>query len=150
MHYPPKGVRGVGSALARSSRWNRVPDYLAIASETVSLTVQIESTEGVRNAEAIAAIEGVDAVFIGPADLAADMGYLGQQDHPEVISSVLDTIDAVRAAGTRVGVNAFAFAQQQMYLDAGADFIAVGADVQLLAKASSDLVRNTRALSKKD
>lgn len=150
MHYPPKGVRGVGSALARSSRWNRVPDYLAIASETVSLTVQIESTEGVRNAEAIAAIEGVDAVFIGPTDLAADMGYLGQQDHPEVISSVLDTIDAVRAAGTRVGVNAFAFAQQQMYLDAGADFIAVGADVQLLAKASSDLVRNTRALSKKD
>ena len=146
MHYPPRGVRGVGSALARSSRWNRVADYLHHASETVSLTVQIESAEAVRNAHAIASTCGVDAVFIGPADLAADMGHLGKQDHPDVIAAVCDTIQAVHDAGKKVGVNAFAPAQQEQYLAAGMDFIAVGADVQLLAQRSSQGVAQTRAL----
>ncbi|PRQ12223.1 2-dehydro-3-deoxyglucarate aldolase [Corynebacterium sp. 13CS0277] len=145
MHYPPRGVRGVGSALARSSRWNRVPNYLQHASDTVSLTVQIESAEAVRNAHAIAATDGVDAVFIGPADLAADMGFIGQQDHPEVIAAVERAIAAAHAVGIPVGVNAFAPAQQEHYLAAGADFIAVGADVQLLARSTTQLVEATRA-----
>ncbi|APT83921.1 HpcH/HpaI aldolase family protein [Corynebacterium aquilae] len=143
MHYPPKGVRGVGSALARSSRWNRVPNYLGTASDTVSLTVQIESAQAVANAAAIAGTDGVDALFIGPADLAADMGLIGQQDHPKVIQAVKDTIAAAKAQGKKVGVNAFAPAQQAEYLAAGVDFIAVGADVQLLAKASGTLVKDT-------
>ena len=89
---------------------------------------------------------GVDAVFIGPADLAADMGHLGKQDHPDVIAAVCDTIQAVHDAGKKVGVNAFAPAQQEQYLAAGVDFIAVGADVQLLAQRSSQVVAQTRAL----
>lgn len=140
MHYPPRGVRGVGSALARSSRWNRVPGYLAKASETLTCIVQIESREAVENAAEIVAVDGVDAVFIGPADLAASMGYLGQQSHPEVLAGVQTAIDAAKAAGKLVGVNAFDEAQARAYLDAGVDFIAVGADVQLLVKSSDALV----------
>lgn len=139
MHYPPRGVRGVGAALARSSRWNGVPDYLERASETVSLTVQIESATAVDNAAEIAAVDGVDAVFVGPSDLAASMGLLGQQSHPDVLDAVARTFDAVRAARKPVGVNAFDPAQARSFLDAGASFALVGADVQVLAGASRAL-----------
>lgn len=139
MHYPPRGVRGVGAALARSSRWNAVPDYLATASETVSLTVQIESAAAVENAAAIAAVDGVDAVFVGPSDLAASMGYLGDQAHPEVLAAVAHTFDAVRAAGKPVGVNAFNLDQARAYLEQGASFALVAADVSLLAGAARNL-----------
>lgn len=137
--YPPQGVRGVGSALARSARWNRVDGYLAEAGEHVSITVQIETTAGVENASAIAAIEGVDAVFVGPSDLSASMGLLGQQSNPDVVAAVHRVFAAARDAGTPVGVNAFDPAVAEAYLDAGADFVAVGADVALLARASEAL-----------
>ncbi|WP_285135598.1 aldolase/citrate lyase family protein [Microbacterium sp. lyk4-40-TSB-66] len=137
--YPPQGIRGVGSALARSARWNRVDDYLAEAAEHVSLTVQIETTAGVANAAGIAAVEGVDAVFVGPSDLSASMGLLGQQSHPDVVAAVHAVFTACRDAGTPVGVNAFDPAVADAYLDAGADFVAVGADVALLARASEAL-----------
>src|SRR5699024_7122353 len=81
-HYPPLGVRGVGSALARSARWNRIPDYLNRAAETITVMVQIESAEAVENGEEIVATEGLDGVFIGPSDLAAPMGVIGQQTPP--------------------------------------------------------------------
>lgn len=136
MHYPPRGVRGVGSALARSSRWNSVPGYLKKASETISLTVQIESEEAVDNAAEIAAVGGVDAVFVGPSDLAASMGLLGEQNNPKVTEAVRHTFEAVRAAGKPVGVNAFNLEAAREYLDAGASFTLVGADVQLLAGAA--------------
>ncbi|WP_144782497.1 HpcH/HpaI aldolase/citrate lyase family protein [Microbacterium sp. BH-3-3-3] len=137
--YPPQGVRGVGSALARSARWNRVDGYLAEAAEHVSLTVQIETTTGVDNAADIAAVEGVDAVFVGPSDLSASMGLLGQQSHPDVVAAVHRVFAAAKHAGTPVGVNAFDPAVAEAYLDAGADFVAVGADVALLARASEAL-----------
>ena len=139
VRYPPEGVRGVGSALARSARWNRVEGYLAGASDTISLTVQIETADGVRNAAAIAAVDGVDAVLVGPADLAASMGLLGQQEHPEVVAAVLSTLTAVTDAGTPAGVNAFVPAVADSYLEAGANFVIVGADVALLARASEAL-----------
>ena len=139
MHYPPRGVRGVGSALARSARWNRVPDYLTGAAETVSLVVQAESAAAVEAAADIAAVEGVDAVFIGPSDLAASMGLIGQQSHPKVVAGVHRVIDAAKGAGKLVGVNAFDPAAARDYLKRGADFVAVGADVQLLARASEQL-----------
>lgn len=137
--YPPQGVRGVGSALARSARWNRIDGYLAEAAEHVSLTVQIETTAGVAAAAEIAAVEGVDAVFVGPSDLSASMGLLGQQSHPDVVAAVHAVFAAARDAGTPVGVNAFDPAVAEAYLDAGADFVAVGADVALLARASEAL-----------
>ena len=139
MRYPARGVRGVGSALARASRWGAVEGYLGRAEDTVSLTVQIESSAAVENAAEIAAVDGVDAVFVGPSDLAASMGVLGQQTHPDVTASVLSVFDAVRAAGKKVGVNAFDHDQARKYLDAGASFVLVGADVQLLTQASRGL-----------
>ena len=91
VRYPPRGVRGVGSALARASRWNAVDGYLSRAEEFLSLTVQIESATAVDNAAAIAAVDGIDQVFVGPSDLAASMGLLGQQTHPEVTDAVART-----------------------------------------------------------
>ncbi|WP_369372238.1 aldolase/citrate lyase family protein [Promicromonospora sp. Populi] len=139
VRYPPRGVRGVGSALARGARWNRVADYMQDADRYVSLFVQVESTTGVANAAAIAAVDGVDGVFVGPSDLAASMGVLGQQTHPDVVAAVRTTFEAVRAAGKPVGVNAFDPAVAQSYLDAGASFVLVGADVALLARGSEAL-----------
>ncbi len=139
VRYPPRGRRGVGSALSRSARWNRVDGYLADADEHVSLCVQVETAEGVEAAAEIAAVDGVDAVFVGPSDLAASLGLLGQQRHPDVVAAVHRTFDAVRAAGKPVGVNAFDPAAAQEYVDAGASFVLVGADVSLLAQGSEAL-----------
>ncbi len=139
VHYPPRGQRGVGAALARSARWNRVDDYLLQAAQHVALFVQVETAAAVAAAAAIAAVDGVDGVFVGPSDLAASMGVLGQQSHPDVVAAVLRTFEAVHAAGKPVGVNAFDAAVAQSYVEAGADFVAVGADVALLARASEAL-----------
>jgi 4-hydroxy-2-oxoheptanedioate aldolase len=139
VRYPPRGNRGVGSALARSARWNRVDDYLANGDEHVSLFVQVETAAGVEAAAEIASVDGVDGVFVGPADLAASLGLLGQQTHPDVVAAVLRTFDAVRAAGKPVGVNAFDPEAAQSYLDAGAAFVAVGADTAMLARGSEAL-----------
>ncbi|MFT4233278.1 MAG: HpcH/HpaI aldolase/citrate lyase family protein [Leucobacter sp.] len=134
------GVRGVGSALARSARWNRVEGYLGRASETISLTVQIESAAAVEEVERIVAVDGVDAIFVGPSDLAASMGLLGQQNHPDVVENVLRAIAAGVAAGKPVGVNAFVPADADRYIEAGASFVAVGADVAILARQTEALV----------
>ncbi|WP_426622949.1 HpcH/HpaI aldolase family protein [Leifsonia sp. McL0607] len=139
VRYPPLGVRGVGSALARSSRWNRIPDYLARAHDLVSLTVQIETAEALAGAREIAAVEGVDALLVGPADLAASLGLLGQQNHPDVVAAVERVIRAGREAGTPVGVNAFDPATADRYAQAGAAFLLVGSDVTLVARASEAL-----------
>ncbi|MBN9613225.1 MAG: 2-dehydro-3-deoxyglucarate aldolase [Actinobacteria bacterium] len=135
-----RGVRGVGSALARSARWNRVENYLGRADELISLTVQIESAAAVTEVERIVAVDGVDAIFIGPSDLAASMGHLGQQNHPEVVEAVLRSIAAARAAGKPAGVNAFVPADAERYIEAGASFVAVGADVAILARQTEALV----------
>jgi 4-hydroxy-2-oxoheptanedioate aldolase len=137
--YPPRGIRGVGSALSRGARWNRVEGYLAHAAQHVSVVVQVETAAAVDNAAAIAAVDGVDGVFVGPSDLAASLGLLGQQTHPDVMAAVLRTFEAVRGAGKPVGVNAFDPAAAESYLAAGASFVLVGADVALLARGSEAL-----------
>lgn len=137
--YPPAGVRGVGSALARASRWNRVPGYLADAAETISVTVQIESSAAVDAVEAILEVDGVDAIFVGPSDLAASMGVLGQQEHPVVRAAVERCLAAAAKAGKPAGVNAFNHDTARHYLDRGASFILVGADVAVLARGSEAL-----------
>lgn len=137
--YPPRGTRGVGSALSRSAQFNRIDNYLQRAHEFTSIFVQIESAEGVTNAQAIAETAGVDGVFIGPSDLAASMGLLGQQEHPDVVDAVLGTIQTVREAGKPVGVNAFAPEVAQRYIDAGADFVLHAADVSILARTTEKL-----------
>ncbi|MER7798387.1 HpcH/HpaI aldolase/citrate lyase family protein [Microbacterium sp. NPDC096154] len=137
--YPPRGHRGVGNALARSGRWNRVDDYLAHAAEHTSVIAQIETAQGVENAEEIAAVDGVDGVFVGPSDLAASMGLIGQQTHPDVVAAVQRAFEGVRAAGKPVGVNAFVESAARGYVEAGARFALVGADVGLAARGAEKL-----------
>lgn len=139
VRYPPGGTRGVGSALARSARWNRVEGYLQHADEHVSLVVQIEAASAVDAAAEIASVDGVDAVFVGPSDLAASMGHLGEQTHPDVLAAVARVFAAVQQAGKFVGVNAFDPVAAESYITHGADFVAVGADVALLARGSEAL-----------
>jgi 4-hydroxy-2-oxoheptanedioate aldolase len=139
VRYPPRGRRGVAPSIARSSRWNRVEGYAAEADDHVSVVVQIETAEGVAAAAEIAAVDGVDGVFVGPADLSGSLGVLGQQRHPDVVAAVLRTFEAVRGAGKPVGVNAFEPDAAREYLAAGASFVAVGADVSLLARGSEAL-----------
>jgi 4-hydroxy-2-oxoheptanedioate aldolase len=139
VRYPPRGRRGVGSMLARSARWGRVDGYVTDADEHVSLVVQIETVAGVEAAEEIADVDGVDAVLVGPADLAGSMGLLGQQRHPDVVAAIGRSFDAVRRAGKPVGVNAFDPSAAREYVEAGAAFVAVGADVTLLAQGSDAL-----------
>ena len=137
--YPPHGVRGVGSALARASRWNRVPDYLQQADEQMCVLVQIETREAVKNLDAILQVEGVDGVFIGPADLSADMGFAGNPQHPEVQAAIEQAIAQIRAAGKAPGI---LMANEQLakrYLELGARFVAVGVDTTLLARGAEAL-----------
>jgi 4-hydroxy-2-oxoheptanedioate aldolase len=140
--YPPAGIRGVGSALARSARWNRVPEYLQNGADHVSVYVQVETPGGVDNAEAIASVPGIDGVFVGPSDLAASMGLIGQQTHADVVAAVTRSFAGVRAADKPVGVNAFDPAAAADYVAAGASFVLVGADVALVARASEKLAQD--------
>ena len=137
--YPPQGVRGVGSAIARSSRWSGIGDYLHRANDEMCVLVQVESVTGIANLAEIAAVDGVDGVFFGPADLSASMGLLGQSDHPEVRAAILDGIAVVRAAGKAPGVLTGDRALAHRFLDAGALFVAVGVDTVLLVDAARRL-----------
>lgn len=139
MRYPPAGIRGVGSGLARSSRWNAYPKYLHEANESVSLLVQVETVTGLQHLDAIAAVEGVDGVFIGPADLAASMGFLGQPSHPEVRSAIEDAIACIGAAGKAPGILATDENLARRYIELGASFVAVGVDTTILASATRAL-----------
>lgn len=137
--YPPAGVRGVGSALSRSGRWNRVEGYLRHAADHVSVFVQIETADGVDNAAEIAATDGIDGVFCGPSDLAASMGLIGEQTHPRVVERVKDAFAAITAAGKPAGVNAFDPVAAHDYVQAGARWVLVGADVALMARGAEKL-----------
>lgn len=137
--YPPAGVRGVGSALSRSGRWNRVEGYPNHAADHVSVFVQIETADGVDNAAEIAATDGIDGVFCGPSDLAASMGLIGEQTHPRVVERVKDACAAITAAGKPAGVNAFDPVVAHDYVQAGARWVLVGADVALMARGAEKL-----------
>jgi 4-hydroxy-2-oxoheptanedioate aldolase len=137
--YPPGGDRGVGTAFARASRWNRRTDYLKQTDEEICLLMQVESTEGLRQLESIAAVDGVDGVFIGPADLAASMGHLGRPDHPEVVEQIEGAITRLGTIGVAAGVNAFKEATARRAIELGCRFLLVGADVTMLARGSEEL-----------
>ena len=145
MRYAPAGIRGMGAALARASRYNQVDNYLAQADAQMCLLVQAETTTAIANLEAIAATEGVDGVFFGPADLSASMGYPGQPGHPEVVKTMLDGIATVRKAGKAPGILMTDPVQAQRYLDAGALFVAVGVDTLVLVGAAQALAQRFKA-----
>jgi 4-hydroxy-2-oxoheptanedioate aldolase len=137
--YPPAGVRGVGAALARASQFNRIGDYLQTANDQTCLIVQVESQVGVEAIEEIGQVEGVDGIFIGPADLAADMGYLGRPGEQVVKDAVLDGIARIVATGKAAGILSADKAFARACLDQGANFVAVGTDVTLFSGATSKL-----------
>lgn len=142
VRYPPHGVRGVGAALARASAFNRIPDYLQTANDETCLLVQVESRAGIANLDAIAATEGVDGVFVGPADLAADMGFLGRPGAPEVQAAVEEAIASIQAHGKAAGILIGDLELARRYLDLGATFVAIGNDVTLLANATTKLLND--------
>ncbi|HEY0287944.1 MAG TPA: 4-hydroxy-2-oxoheptanedioate aldolase [Pseudomonas sp.] len=139
IHYPPRGVRGVGSALARASRWNSIPGYLDKADEQMCLLVQIESREGLANLDAIASVEGVDGVFIGPADLSASMGYRGNPGHPQVQAAIEDAIARIQKAGKAAGILSADQKLAKRYIELGATFVAVGVDTTVLMRGLQTL-----------
>lgn len=135
VHYPPRGIRGVGAALARASAFGTIKDYLGTAGDEVCLLVQIETRKGLAALDEITTVEGVTGVFIGPSDLAADLGYLGNPTAPEMQETVTGALARVKALGKAGGVltadNDFA----RRCLEAGATFVAVGSDVGLYMNA---------------
>jgi 4-hydroxy-2-oxoheptanedioate aldolase len=137
MRYPPDGIRGMGGA--RASRWGRYPNYAKEANAQVCLLVQAETREALNNLEAIAATEGVDGIFIGPADLSASLGHVANPGHPEVQAAIDDAIERITRAGKAAGILTTDEALARRYLGMGATFVAVGLDNNLLARATSEL-----------
>ncbi len=137
MRYPPDGIRGMAGA--RASRWGRFPNYARQANAQVCLLVQAESREALDNLEAIAAVEGVDGVFIGPADLSASMGHVGNAGHAEVLTAIDHAIARITGAGKAAGILATDENLAKHYLSLGATFVAVGLDTNLLARATTAL-----------
>ncbi|MFG1225579.1 4-hydroxy-2-oxoheptanedioate aldolase [Xanthobacter wiegelii] len=137
VRYPPHGVRGVGAALARASAFNRIPDYLQTANAEICLLVQVETLSALEKAGEIAAVDGVDGVFIGPSDLAADMGFLGRPGAPEVLEAIARGLEAIHGAGKPSGILTSDMALARRYLADGVSFLAIGTDVGLLGQATT-------------
>ncbi len=137
--YPPGGIRGMGSALARASRWQAYPNYVHEANDQVCMLVQVETALAMQNIDAIAATDGVDGVFIGPADLSASMGHPGNAGHPDVQAAIENGIARILQAGKAPGILATTEASARKWLDLGALFVAVGVDTMLLKSAAMHL-----------
>ncbi|TMH61092.1 MAG: 2-dehydro-3-deoxyglucarate aldolase [Betaproteobacteria bacterium] len=136
--YPPEGLRGVAGT-TRATRFGRVKDYARRAHEELCVLVQIENRAGLESLERIAAVEGVDGVFIGPADLHASLGYPGETANPEVMPIIDDAIRRIRHAGKAPGVLTGVEGDARRWLQCGGLFVAVGADLGLLARESEKL-----------
>ncbi|MGL6212167.1 MAG: HpcH/HpaI aldolase family protein [Paracoccaceae bacterium] len=143
MRYAPRGFRGVGLT-TRATRFGAVKDYVQRAEEELCLLVQVETAEALEHIEAIAAVDGVHGLFIGPSDLAASMGYPGQSMHPVVIAAIEAAIVRIVATGKAAGILTpdDAFARRCMAL--GTRFTALGLDLGLLAAAARGLVAGFR------
>lgn len=138
MRYAPRGIRGVGASIARASRWGRIEDYTDKVEEELCLLVQVESVKGLQNLDEILEVEGVDGVFIGPADLSASMGHMGDAGHPEVKAAIENAIRRICASGKAAGFLAPDPDVAKHYLACGAKFLAIAIDTMLFTKAMSD------------
>lgn len=136
--YPPQGTRGV-SMTQRSNRYGTVPDYFTTINDNICVLLQIESLPGVEAAEEICAVEGVDGIFVGPSDLAAACGHLGNPNHPDVQKQIERVYRAAQDAGKAIGTLTPVEADARRYLDMGATFVAVGLDHVMLRNASQAL-----------
>lgn len=141
--YPPQGIRGV-SVSHRGNRYGAVANYHHRANEEITVIVQIENRAGVEAAAEIAAVEGVDGLFIGPSDLAASYGHLGNPKHPEVQAAIAQVLACANQAGKATGILAAAEADARQYLAQGIRFVGVGSDLGLLRMASQALIDKFR------
>jgi 4-hydroxy-2-oxoheptanedioate aldolase len=141
--YPPQGVRGVAGT-TRATRFGRVKGYAKKAHEELCVLVQIETELGLKNLEAIAAVEGVDGVFIGPSDLHASLGYTGESANPKVVPIIDDALRRIRKSGKAPGILTGVETDARHWLGVGALFVAVGADVGILARESEKLLAKFR------
>jgi 4-hydroxy-2-oxoheptanedioate aldolase len=144
--YPPQGIRGV-SVAARASRYGRVPGYLTKANDEICVLVQVETRTALDQLEAIAKVEGIDGVFIGPSDLAASLGHLGNPQHADVQNAMQDAVKRLKALKKPAGILTGNEEEARRYIDWGYLFVAVGADVGLLARNADALQRNLKASS---
>jgi 2-dehydro-3-deoxyglucarate aldolase len=142
--YPPAGVRGV-SVSQRSNRYGSVADYFKVVNDNVAVMLQIESRTGVAAAAEIAAVDGVDGLFIGPSDLAAGYGHLGNPTHPEVQAAMAAVFAAAKAAGKPVGILSPVEADARRYLEMGASYVAVGSDLGVLRMGTQALADKYRS-----
>ncbi|MCP5086073.1 MAG: HpcH/HpaI aldolase/citrate lyase family protein [Rhodobacteraceae bacterium] len=140
VRYPPHGVRGVGASSARASGFGSVSDYLQTADQDICLLLQVENRAGLEALDDILETDGVDGVFIGPSDLAADMGHLGNPGAPEVRAAIREAIGRIRAAGKAAGILAVDPGFAQACIEMDVTFLAVGIDVGLFTKAMRELV----------
>lgn len=136
VRYPPKGVRGVSTS-SRANRFGRVKDYFSHANDNILLLLQIETRAAIAEIEKMAAIDGVDGLFIGPQDLAADFGHLANPGHPEVQAAMADALTRIKKAGKVPGILAFHEPDAQRWIQHGAQFVAVTSDQYLLVKESA-------------
>lgn len=142
--YPSQGMRGVAVA-SRASRYGRIPGYLTKANSEMCVLVQVETREAMKQLEAIARVDGVDGVFIGPSDLAASLGHLGNPAHPEVQEAIHDAVKRLRAVGKPAGILTGNEEEARRYIEWGYLFVAVGADVGLLARNADALAKKFKA-----
>ena len=140
VRYAPAGIRGMGSSIARAARWNTIPDYVSRANDEVCLLVQAETVTALDNLADILKVEGVDGVFIGPSDLSASMGYVGQPGHPDVVQAIEQAIKQIVSAGKAAGILVVDPVLAKYYIEKGASFVAVGVDTLLLANSARALV----------
>ena len=140
VRYPPRGVRGVATN-ARATRFGRIADYAQKADAEMCVLVQAETLDAAKRIEAMAKVDGVDGIFIGPADLSASMGYLGQPRHPAVMEVIVDAIKRIRKAGKSAGFLTGNVDDAKAIIAAGANFCAVGSDAGLLVNATDALVK---------
>ncbi|MHA7776787.1 4-hydroxy-2-oxoheptanedioate aldolase [Roseibium sp. M-1] len=144
--YPPSGMRGVGSALARASRFSAIPDYLTTADKEICLLVQVENRAGLAELDGILSVDGIDGVFIGPADLAADLGHLGDPMHPDVVAAVEDALKRIKASGKAPGILTTNPEFAKRCLELGATFVATSIDVTLYATAIRNAARQAKEM----
>jgi 4-hydroxy-2-oxoheptanedioate aldolase len=138
--YPPAGIRGITTS-GRGSHYGRVADYLKKADAEICVLLQVETGEALARIEEIASVDGVDGVFIGPSDLSASLGHIGNSQHPEVQAAIQDAVRRLAAIGKPAGILTSVEAEARRYIDWGYRFVAVGTDLGLLARNADALAR---------
>ncbi len=142
VRYPPRGIRGLATSITRASRWTQIEDYARQAEQQICLIVQAETVTAIDNLKAIAAVDGVDSVFVGPSDLSASMGYLGQPGHPDVQAVIAQALRDIAALGKAPGTLAGSPEAIRTHAANGAKFLGIGSDTALLVGGSRRLLNS--------